>query len=128
MTCLTSIPFNSWLVVCVDALVSKVFLPFWKRYVDDTCTVVPIDRKDDLLTHLNQIEDSIKFTLEEESEGCLAFLDVLIMHEDDGTISTSGYRKTTHTDKYLDFDSHHPLCHKTAVVNTLLTRACEGSV
>ena len=66
-----------------------VELPFWKRYVVDTCTVVPIDRKDDLLTYLNQIEDSINIALE-ESEGRLAFLDVLMMHdhEDHGTIST----------------------------------------
>ena len=28
-------------------------LPFWKRYVDDTCTVVPADWKEYLLPHLN---------------------------------------------------------------------------
>ena len=98
-------------------------LPFWKRYVDDTCTVVPADRKDDLLLHLNRIEESINFTAEEESDGCLAFLDVLIKHKENGTISTSVHRKSTHTDKYLDFSSHHPLSHKKAVVTTLLNRA-----
>ena len=46
--------------------------------------------------HLNGIEPSIKFTVEEERDGQLAFLDVLLRREDDGTISTSVHRKATH--------------------------------
>ena len=34
-------------------------LPFWKRYVDDACTVVPINRVQHLLQHLNTIESTI---------------------------------------------------------------------
>ncbi|CAH3132924.1 unnamed protein product, partial [Pocillopora meandrina] len=40
-----------------------------------------------------------------------------------GNLETSVYRKTTHTDKYLAFDSHHPICHKRSVAKTLLWRA-----
>ena len=45
------------------------------------------------------------------------------MKEDDGTISTSVYRKKTHTDQYLQFSCHHPIAHKQAVVRTFFTRA-----
>ena len=42
-----------------------------------------------------------------------------------GNLETSVYRKPTHTDKYLAFDSHHPICHKKAVAETLLRRAAD---
>ena len=101
----------------------EIQLPFWKRYVDDICTVVPKQRVQHLLQHLNGIEETIQFTVELESNGCLPFLDVLLRRRPDGSISTSVYRKDTHTDKYLDFSSHHPLSHKIAVVRTLCSRA-----
>ena len=40
------------------------------------------------------------------------FLDVQLRHCDDGTILTRVYRKPTHTNRYLDFSSHHPTMHK----------------
>ena len=36
---------------------------------------------------------------------------------------TSVYRKGTHTDRYLDYNSHHPLSHKKSVASTLINRA-----
>ena len=33
------------------------------------------------------------------------------------------YRKSTHTNRYLDFASHHPIAHKIAVIRTLHSRA-----
>ena len=85
--------------------------------------VVPKSQVDTLLAHINTIEPS-RFILERENaEGCLPFLDVLLHHNNDGTLFTSVYRKPTHTDKYLNFDSHHPLMHKVAVVRTLVSRA-----
>ena len=58
-----------------------------------------------------------------ENEGQLPFLDVLLSRGSDGSVSMSVYRKLSHTDKYLDFDSHHPLSHKRSVANTLHGRA-----
>ena len=75
----------------------EIQLPFWKRYVDDICTVMPKQRVQHLLQHLNGIEVSIQFTVElvNESYGCLPFLDVHVCHQSDGSVSTSVYRKKT---------------------------------
>ena len=97
--------------------------PFWKRYVDDTCTAFPPDEVHSFHAHLNTIKPSIQFTYEMEENGILPFLDTEITHHADGSLSTKVYRKPTHTDKYLDFQSHHPLAHKVAVVRTLYHRA-----
>ena len=97
---------------------------FWKRYVDDVCTAVNHAEIIPFLQHLNSIHPSIQFTHERENDKqCLPFLDVLLERCDDGSLSTSVYRKSTHTGRYLDFASHHPPMHKKAVVKTLFSRA-----
>ena len=96
---------------------------FWKRYVDDICTALKDSEDESFQQHLNSIEPTIKFTMEQESEGKLPFLDTEITHHEDGTLSTTVYRKKTHTDKYLSFNSHHPLSHRVSVARTLFSRA-----
>ena len=94
---------------------------------DEVFTVVHIDRVQHLLGHLNSIECSIQFTVEVENDGELPFLDVNVYRKSDGSVNTSVYRKPTHTDRYLDFSSHHPFSHKRAVVRTLSSRASTHS-
>ena len=97
---------------------------FWKRFVDDVFEVVKRGVEEALTEHLNSIDatGSIKFTYEGESDGKLPFLDTLVARQPDGTLKTTVYRKKTHTDQYLAFDSNHPLNHKLGVVRTLLDR------
>ncbi len=98
---------------------------FWKIYVDDTFTDLAEDQLQSFHDHLNSIEGCICFTFEVETNGCLPFLDVSVRHEPNGQLftCTSVYRKKTHTDNYLNFNSHHQLGHKNSVVTTLMIRA-----
>ena len=89
----------------------------WKRFVDDTFVIF------DKVTHLNQMQTSIKFTMEGEKDNCISFLDISITRDHTGTLDTNIYRKPTHSERYLNFKSEHPLEHKFAVVNALTHRA-----
>ena len=49
----------------------------------------------------------------------MPFLDTLVTPQDDGTLTTSGYRKSTKTDLYHHWDSHHNWSCKYSVNNIL---------
>ena len=70
------------------------------------------------LSHLNLTEPSIQCFFEHE-ERCLPFIDLNVHRK----LQTRVYRKTTHTNEYLAFHFHHPMCHKKSITRTLLTGA-----
>ena len=61
--------------------------------------------------------------MEEGDSGSIAFLDTTIPRNENVSITTGLFRKATHADKYLQFNSHHPNQHKCSVVQTLQDRA-----
>ena len=95
----------------------------WKRYVDDTFLILQQSQKE-YLQHVNTVDPSVNFTTEEtRPDGSMPLLDTLITPQKDGTLTTSVYRKPTHTDLYLQWDSNHNLVCKYSVINTLTHRA-----
>ena len=69
-------------------------------------------------------DPAIKFTVEDNKEDrSIPFLDTIVKPEADGSLSITVYRKPTHTDQYLQWDSHHNLSAKFSVINTLSHRA-----
>ena len=107
-----------------QAIATSPYKPrVWKRYVDDTFTVLDRESVESFLQHLNNQQPSIRFTMETESGGKLAFLDTAVSREPDGRLTTSVYRKPTHTDQYLAYDSHHPQSVKRGIVKCLYDRA-----
>uniref|UniRef100_A0A1B6D9B7 Reverse transcriptase domain-containing protein n=1 Tax=Clastoptera arizonana TaxID=38151 RepID=A0A1B6D9B7_9HEMI len=101
----------------------KTFL----RYVDDTFVIWPlgVDNINRFLAHLNFVHPSIQYTMEVENNNTLPFLDVLVIRKN-GSLGHTVYRKPTHTDRYLNADSHHHPAQKQAVLSTLANRAIKS--
>ena len=96
----------------------------WKTYVDDTCVILNSTTKEEFFHHINSIDPRIQFTSEDSKpDGSIPFLDSLVMPQPDGSIKTTVFRKPTHTDMYLHWDSYLHLSAKYSVINTLRHRA-----
>ena len=73
---------------------------------------------------MKSIDLAIKFTVEGNQEnGAIPFLDTLARSLADKSLSFKVYQKPTHTDQYLQWESHHSLSAKYSVIGTLTHRA-----
>nr|VZI09945.1 unnamed protein product [Spirometra erinaceieuropaei] len=107
----------------LESLVFQHHRPkFWARYVDDTFVVIERDQVLTFQEHLNAVFPDIQFTMEEEENNQLAFLDVLVCCKDCGELKTKVFRKATNTMQVLNFNSNHPISHKRSCVRTLYRR------
>ena len=97
---------------------------FWKRQMDDVFFVWR-GKKDDLelfVWLLNGIESRVQFTMEIEKENFLPFLDIGIT-KCGGKLLTKVYRKPTHTQQYIHWNSNHPKNMLLGVLKGLIHRA-----
>ena len=71
----------------------------WKRYFVDTFVIQHQSPKEEFLKHINSMDPSIQFTVEEsKDDSSIPFLDTIITPETDGSFTIGIYRKPTHTD------------------------------
>ena len=100
-------------------------MPEWRRYVDDTFTVVKKGKLNNIIATLNNFHPNISFTHEIEQGGKMAFLDVLIKKEGDGSIQTGVYRKATNNSIYINWNSYAPRQWKVGTLSGMIRRAYE---
>ena len=101
---------------------SPSLIKWWFRYVHDVYSATRKDQVNQLQEHLNSIDPHIKFTIELTGRDRLPFLDTLTKPTPN-SIESTVYRKPTHTDRYLDYNSNHPISAKLFVIHTLIHRA-----
>ncbi len=87
----------------------------YKRYVDDVIIIwdVALGTHTVLLDILNQQHPDIHLMVEEERNGSLPYLDLLITHPDVSRLipwhySLAIYRKPTHSNRYIHYKLAHP--------------------
>ena len=83
----------------------------WLRYVNDTFVVLKKTEVVSFHKFINNIEDNIKFTVEQEVEIAISFLDVLIIRNN-GQLTTKAYKKPIHSTRCLNFNSCHNFSQK----------------
>ena len=96
----------------------------WVRYVDDTFVIQKAKDSHLFLQNINSTDPHIQFTAEiHNTDGSIPFLDTLVSPGPDNTLLTSVYGKPTHTDQYLQLDSHYSLSAKYSAFKSLTHRA-----
>ena len=114
----------------VSPIVANLYMEYLEQKLFDYCphplgsgaglwmTPMSSTRRSTSKTSFNP-DPSIKFTVEDNKEdGSIPFLDTIVKPEADGSLSINVYRKPTHTDQYLQWDSHHHLSAKFSIIHT----------
>lgn len=91
-----------------DTVLKKVKykVPFFCRFVDDCFAIVSKDKKEHFKGIFNSYNEHLKFTLEEEKDGTLSFLDTKVIREKDGNITTDWYHKDRWSGRCLNLNSN----------------------
>ncbi|XP_044766380.1 uncharacterized protein LOC123322469 [Coccinella septempunctata] len=102
-------------------------LPFCKKYRDDIITAIPKELVQQSLQVLNSFDTSktLQFTVEEESDRSIPFLDMKVIREETNegsTLMTDWYRKMISSDRYIHHKSYHPMSMKINIIKNLKTR------
>ena len=96
---------------------------FYRRYVDDTLTIMPgVNAASNFLQVLNACHPSISFRMEVENDGMLTFVGIQLLNKST-SINTKVFVKPTNKGLFLHYDSHVDARYKHCLVRTMLERA-----
>ena len=91
--------------------------PFLYKFVDDIICAIPGDMLGATLQTFNTYHAKLQFTMEEETDRAVPFLDTKVVRAEDQRIRLDWYQKTTASGRYLNFHSNHTMRQK---INTII--------
>lgn len=86
------------------------------KYVDDMFAIIKKEVKDEMLAILNSFNRQLQFTMEEETNNELPYLDAKIIKENK-LLKIDWYQKQTSSGRLINFYSKHP---KNIIINTAI--------
>lgn len=98
-------------------------LRIWKRYMDDIICIWDGESEDLIKLHdyINGLREKLKFTIEQETNNKINFLDLTIKRLEH-QIEYEIYRKPTQINNIISYTSNHHIQHKNAALNTYINR------
>lgn len=96
-------------------------IDFYYRYVDDIIMAANARDINRILEVFNNFdpEKRLRFTIENEVDESIAFLDIKIHRNRDGRLECDWYHKSTWSGRYLNFESYLPVSYKRNTVKIL---------
>ena len=115
---------NTFMCSIEEKLEEKNELPsFYKRYVDDTFTIMPdLNKANDFLDKLNSCHENVNFTMEIAEQDTISFV-VMNITKCGNRLETSVHRKSTNTGLLLHYHSHVDKRYKGCLLSTMINRA-----
>jgi len=115
---------NTFMCSIEEKLEEKNEFPsFYKRYVDDTFTIMPdLNKANDFLDKLNSCHENLKFTMEIAEQDTISFVGMNIT-KCGNRLEASVHRKSTNTGLLLHYHSHVDKRYKGCLLSTMINRA-----
>jgi len=98
-------------------------IKFYCRYVDDIIILIrsTIRQTKQILNHLNNIHETVKFKMENEKDHTINFLDVKVIKSGEN-VKFGIHHKPTQTDLIIPKDSNHPYAYKMSAFRSMVNR------
>lgn len=96
--------------------------PFIKKYVDDVICAIPSDLINQVQAIFNSFNPHLQFTVEEEENNSIPFLDTKIIRNENNILILDWYQKPTNSGRYINYYSHHPLNQKVNIIKAMKNR------
>ena len=87
--------------------------------MDNIILAAPSESVDDILGTFKSLH--IRFTVEVCTNERVSFLDTLLVVEE-GRLVLDGYRKAIFSGRFLNFNSHHLVCHKKGIIYKFINK------
>ena len=99
------------------------------RYVDDLLMITTMEENEvkEYVDNLNKIKSKIRFTYEYEDQGSINYLDTHLTRTDNDNVKIRWHRKSTATDRFLNYKSAHHISVKRNIVTNMAKRIIETS-